>query len=258
MEGKKYQWRATTVIDSTSSLSTGVIPSDKSSWQDETSESGSQTFRYYYRDANVKTGSGYADANSSRVVVSVTDSWTAEYDTQNNLKIKIRTTINSIVRDDLRGTNKDSPGRNINIRRYKGGPVVWSATDNNLDSPHSILSTPITLAEYTITIEPGDASVFRSSIYYYNKTVGYDSWDELSMGIQFRNPMPPDYVPGALLDNAGTWQSHNRSRGDARIRNAAGAWVQMRTINGGVGTDNSPFIRHSNGSWKNMRRIGKE
>lgn len=64
-----------------------------------------------------------------------------------------------------------------------------------------------------------------------------------------------DYRPGAVW-NGSNWLSHNRGAGAANIRTGS-SWQTMRTVNGGVGTDNPPFLRHSSG-WKNQRRVGQE
>lgn len=63
-----------------------------------------------------------------------------------------------------------------------------------------------------------------------------------------------DYRPGAIYN--GGWLSHNRSGGAANIYNGS-SWVEMRTIDGGVGTTNPPSI-YNGSSWVNMRKIGQE
>ena len=69
------------------------------------------------------------------------------------------------------------------------------------------------------------------------------------------NDLPPDYRPGQRLQG-GTWYSHNRSGGKADKR-TGGSWATMRTANGGVGTDNPPFIRTA-GVWRNQKKVGLE
>lgn len=54
----------------------------------------------------------------------------------------------------------------------------------------------------------------------------------------------------------GTWRSHNRS-GGACERKVSGTWTEMRTIDGGVGT-NDPPSRKTSGTWYNQRKIGAE
>lgn len=63
-----------------------------------------------------------------------------------------------------------------------------------------------------------------------------------------------DYRPGKIIDNNGIWQSHNRPTGADNIRTAS-SWQTMRTIDGAVGTDNPPYMRHTS-EWKNQRKIG--
>lgn len=69
------------------------------------------------------------------------------------------------------------------------------------------------------------------------------------------NTLPPDYRPGQRLIG-GTWQSHNRSAGKCN-RLVNGAWTEMRTENGGVGTGNPP-LRMVNNAWVNQKKVGQE
>lgn len=254
---KTYQWRAATDYRSTTTLSWGVTPSDKSDWQTETPSGTaiSGTWTYWYRDANVMVGGGYNDANSSRVAVSITDSWTANIDSRNNLTIVLTTTLNSIVRDDLRGSNVDSPGRQIRAYTEQGGTEIFSYTDNALASAHPILTTPIVVAQRTLVIPPESSTSVQSSLYYHNEVVGLPSYDDIWLGVQFRNPLPADYRPGATW-NGSNWMSHNRDNGAAGIYNGS-SYAELRTVDGGSGTDNPPYIRHSD-AWKNMRLVGNE
>lgn len=254
---KTYQWRAATDYRSTTDLSWGVIPSGQSDWQTATPSSTAMgdTWTYWYRDANVMVGGVYSDANSSRVAISVTDSWTASIDNRNNLTIVLTTTLNSIVRDDLRGSNANSPGRQIRAYTEQGGTEIFSYTDNALASAHTILDSPIVIAQRTLVIPPESSTSVQSSIYYHNETIGLPSYDDIWLGVQFRNPLPKDYVPGATW-NGSNWMSHNREGGTAGIYNGS-SYAEMRTVDGGSGTDNPPYIRHSD-AWKNMRLIGNE
>lgn len=249
----QYQWRASTRFQSDTSLSYGVSPSTWDSWQ--TADEGSVSpgsITYWYRDANVAGPGGFSDANSNRVAISITESWTASVDNYNNLTIRLTTILNSVVRDDLRGSNQNSPGRNINIYREEGGAAVLALTDNQAGTAHTIWSGPITLAEYTFTLAPGQGAE-RSSLYVHNQTIGSSSYDDIWAGIQFRNPLPADYRPGERKIS-GTWQSHNRS-GGVCSRKVNGSWVELRTLNGGVGTGNPPS-RKTNGTWYNQRKVG--
>lgn len=63
------------------------------------------------------------------------------------------------------------------------------------------------------------------------------------------------YRPGSRKVN-GAWSSHNRS-GGACERKVSGTWAELRTIDGGVGT-NDPPSRKTNGTWYNQRKEGVE
>lgn len=82
----------------------------------------------------------------------------------------------------------------------------------------------------TITLQEGSP----------NKTI-YAVWEK-------------DYRPGKIIDNGGTWQSHNRSTGADNILTNSN-WRTMRTIDGAVGTDNPPYMMHPS-EFKNQRKIG--
>lgn len=250
-----YQWRASTRYQSDTSLSYGVDPTTWDSWQ--TAAPGHQapgTITYWYRDANVSGPGGFTDANSSRVAISVTETWDAAIDSSNNLTITLTTTLNSVVRDDLRGSNQNTPGRNINIYREQGGSAVLALTDNQLASAHTIWSGPATLSVYTFTLAPGQ-DLERSSLFVHNQTSGAVSYDDIWAGIQFKNPLPADYRPGALVDN-NVWLSHNRNGGEAHVFNGSN-WTEMRTLGAPSAKGNPPSLFH-NDKWYNMAKIGKE
>lgn len=61
------------------------------------------------------------------------------------------------------------------------------------------------------------------------------------------------YRPGEHKVN-GQWKSHHRS-GGACERKVNGTWTELRTIDGGVGT-NDPPTKKANGTWYNQRKIG--
>lgn len=182
-----YQWRATTSYQSDTSLSYGS--DGPTNWQTANTGDLSGSYTYWYRDANVASGGVYSDANSNRVAISITESWNASVDSMNNLTVTIITTLNSIVRDDLRGANQNSPGRHINVYREQGGAAVLSLTDTSAGTAHTIWSGPLTLAQYTFTLAPGQNAT-RSSLYVHNQTIGYSSYDDIWVGVQFRNPLP--------------------------------------------------------------------
>lgn len=260
---KQYKWRASTRYQSDTSLSYGVTPNTQDSWQTANVGTLNGTWTYWYRDSNVAGPSGYTDANSSRVAVSLTESWTATIDNRNYLTIEITTTINSVVRDDLRGTNQNTPGRNINIYREQGGAAVLALTDTLLASAHTIWSGPQTLSTYTFTLAPGQ-NAERSSLYLHNQTIGMSSYDDIWFGIQFQNPLPKDYRPGATLDtNTSVWKSHNRNKGACHILSNTSnmTWLECRTQGGAEGEKGNPplILTAANAnSWRNQKRLGKE
>lgn len=63
------------------------------------------------------------------------------------------------------------------------------------------------------------------------------------------------YRPGERKVS-GVWSSHNRS-GGACERKENGTWVELRTIDGGVGT-NDPPSRKTSDTWYNQRKTGTE
>lgn len=257
---KQYKWKADTTYQSTTTLSYGVIPTSHTGWQSENAGAQSGAWTYWYRDANVSTGGTYTDANSSRVAIALTESWNATIDNRNNLTISLNTTITSIVRDDLRGSNQDTPGRNITIYRTQGGNPVLSLTDTQLASAHTIYTGPLVLDNFTFTLAPGE-SLQRSSLYLHNQTVGYQSYDDIWFGVLFLNDLPKDYRPGTSLDtNTSVWKSHNRTNGACHVRTGSG-WQECRTLDGdNGGQGNPPLILHAANasSWYNQKKLGKE
>lgn len=258
---KVYKWKTITSFDSSTNLSYGVSPPDQSDWQSSQAGSRSGTWQYWYRDANV--GPPWSDANSSRIVISLTESWTATIDNRNNLTISLNTIINSVVRDDLRGSNTDTPGRNIDIYRSSSGSPVLSLTDTQVATAHTIYSGPLALDNLTFTLEPGESRQ-RNSLFLHNQTIGYASYDEVRFGILFMNDLPKDYRPGTSLDtNTSVWKSHNRTNGACHVLSNVGSvtWQECRTLDGDSGGQgNPPLILHAANanSWYNQKRLGKE
>ena len=113
---------------------------------------------------------------------------------------------------------------------------------------------------FSVTIAPSNNPQFQwpASIHYKNhNTRSSLPADEFNLGLGIKNPNPPDYRPGAILDGNGVWQSHNRSAGDAHILTTGGTWRQLRTDNGLAAMGNPPAVRYQD-TWHNMRKIGKE
>lgn len=266
---KKYNWRATTQYNSDTSLSYGVIPSSSSQWQDgDPTIAGSGTWQYWYRDANVSSGGVYSDANSSRVVVTVTQTWNTSIDRRNYLTVTVNTTIDSIVRDDLRGTNQNTPGRNITLYEDSGGPAVLSVTDSQLAVAHTIYQGPLTLQPETFVLAPGENAT-RTTLFLHNQTVGYPSYDDIWVGVQFRNPLPANYRPGATLLSSerywpvtnGVWVSHNDVNGACHVLSNVNQlhWHECRTIGYPDGQGDPPLLLRADNdsSWYNMAELGK-
>lgn len=256
MPTRYYKWKADTTYNSTTTLSYGVIPSSHTGWQTATAGTQSGTWVYWYRDANVMSGGAFSDANSSRVAVSLTETWTATIDNRNNLTIAIDTVINSIVRDDLQGVNQDTPGRNISIYREQGGSAVLSLTDTQVGTAHTIYAGPLTLDRYTFTLAPGE-SLQRSSLYLHNQTIGYDSYDDIWFGVLFLNDLPATAIPHAIRGNNSDWLSHNRTNGDLRIWNGSRWTDNLENTDGGTGYGDPPSVRKEN-KWLNARVFGKD
>lgn len=253
---KQYQWRLSSSIISGgyAGEDTGVIPPD-TGWRTTDTLSGSSSAEYYFRDSDYSS-----NANSSRVVVGITESWVAAIDNRNNLTVTLTTQITGIRRDDVQGT-PGVGGRNMFIRREAGGTLLWTTRNDLIANAHTILSSPITLDSYTFTLAPGE-NLSRGSVLFRNVVNGYPDdtptpspyVDEMWLGTEFKNILPADYRPGQRkLTN---WMSHNRTAGVCN-RKVSGTWTEMRTYDGGVGTDNPPYIKTS-GTWYNQKLIGAE
>lgn len=257
---KQYKWKADTTYKSDTPLSYGVIPTSHTGWQSASAGAQSGSWTYWYRDANYGPGGAFSDANSSRVAISLTESWTASIDGRNNLTITINTTINSVVRDDLQGNNPGTPGRTINIYRAQGSPAALALTDSDISTAHTIWSGPAALDAYTFTLAPGE-SLQRSSLYLHNQTIGYSSYDDIWFGVLFMNDLPKDYRPGAVLNTTNSvWKSNNSTNGACHVLKGS-TWQECRTIGGDEGEKGNPplILTAANASsWRNQKLLGKQ
>lgn len=253
---KQYQWKTDAVLISGGypGEETGIL-TGSTDWVTTEATSGTSSAEYYFRDS-----ASASNANSSRVVVAVEDSWEASVDNRNNLTVTVTTTVTSIRRDDIRGTPAygGSPYRDMFIRREQGGAILWQVQNDDITTAHSILSSPLTLQRYSFTLAPGEMAS-RGSIHFRANVDGYDTTptpsayvDEMWLGANFRNILPKDYRPGQRKVN-GTWMSLNRNGGVCDRK----GYGEMRAENGGVGTDNPPSRKQS-GTWYNQKLIGKE
>lgn len=264
---KQYKWRTTfnyqNEIDPVNQLSYGVSPATQDIWQYvNVGTGGTGTWTYWYRDSNTMYGGHFVDAISSRVAFNVTQTWTATADSRNNLTISVTTVVNSIVRDDIRGSDQNTPGRNINVYKEPNGTALITITDNQVATAHT-LSGSVNLGTYTFTLAPGQ-DLTRNTLFIHNQTVGGSSYDDIWAGIQFQNPLPKDYRPGATLNtNTSIWGSHNRTNGACHILSNTSnmTWLECRTQGGAEGEKGNPplILTAANAnSWRNQKKLGSE
>lgn len=233
--------------------STGDVPN----WTSVDSATGSKTATYYYHD------SWPADNNnSSRVEVDVTDSWEIlSVDDRNFMTIQVTTSVTRIARRLYAG-NPGSGLIHLWVKDKENGTTFFETANSDVQATET-LSNGFVIGTHTYVLEPAQ-TVGRGSVWYRSTWVGYESLpipntytDVFWMGVNFRNILPRDYRPGKVLIPDGTWQSHNRENGATNILNNSGSWQTMRTQDGALSTGNPPVIRHTNGTWYNMRRIGE-
>lgn len=258
---KIYDWRADLNFNSgePGQLSHGVTPSAQENWQTDTA-GGSMSpgqYTYWYRDSNTAWQGFYQDLLSSRVALKVTQVWTTSVDSRNNLTVTIQTVIDSIDRDDIRApagySDTNTPGRNITLYK-RDGTVIFSTTDNLVATAHNLSGT-INVGAETFTIAPGDISIVGTSLYLHNQTVGGPSYDDIWLGVQFRNPLPPETIPHAVLGSNGKWLSHNRTGGDLRLWNGIRWTENLANTDGGSGYGDPPAVMKT-GKWLNARTFG--
>lgn len=223
-------------------------------WADVTSDSGTSTVHYWYRDSDSGT-----NANSSKVTLEITETYSATFDEDTRrFTVTVHSVINSIVRGSINGYPGSNP-RRISAAHERGGSEVWGKASDDIATAHTI-ATNIDLGTHTIVLNPDSGTGSRSFIYYkagfpnhWSDPVPSVYIDEFWMGLNFRNILPPDYRPGKTW-NGSDWKSHDRSGGWAGVWDGS-TFKQMRTADGGTGTGNPPTLKHSDG-WKNQRRIG--
>jgi len=258
---KQYQWQLFFSADGP--LDAGFVGSPDLSVHTTDATSGVATATYYCVDSNNLNGApaGWWRNNRSSEFVTVITSWTASIDNRNNLTINTTTKIQRIWRGDVVGspTQYDNSGRWIRVYHQQGGTELWNYHDLNIAQAKEI-GANINLGNYSFTLPPGGGSQSNhNTMYYFNKNDTYTTdGDRINMGLLFTNILPPDYRPGAIRDNGGVWQSHNRNNGEAHILTAdSGSWREMRTESGLIAAGNPPSIRINN-KWMNQRLIGKE
>lgn len=249
---KQYRWQID-LLNASGPIGTGILEGDRDP-HDTSATTGSANAKFYCIDSNARNSSDWA-TNQSRLVISVSTTWTASIDSRNYLTIVADTTITKVERDNIIGNPNfsDSSPRNMSAHHYEGGPTLWSYTDTNIAVAKTI-ATNIPLGTKTFTLAPGSGES-NYSMYFFNKNPNWQTdGDRLKMGVKFTNILPPDYRPGQCL-HGGTWKSHDRSGGSANVL-VNGTWTEMRTIDGGTGQGNPPSMR-TNNSWYNQRQIGQ-
>lgn len=212
--------------------------------------SGSDTTTYWYSDSD--TGD---NNNSLKTFVDVAESWNAVKNADNSIDITYTCTITRIYKGEIHGSPGSTP-RTIKVAEYPEGP--WIA-DYGATPMQYGWSAPFLPPSFTRTmhLEPQSESEGISTIYFKS---GYGPHfddplpsiyvDAMGMGTSFRNTFYPVYRPGDRKIN-GNWESHNRSVGKCdRI-----GYGEMKSSNGGVGTDDPPQKKAS-GIWYNMKKIG--
>lgn len=251
-----YKWQVAMYPAPQGPIKADIISGDTSEHSTDVM-SGSATAEFGYLDSNVVSShvSSWTANNTSRVAFTITTSWTAVASANNVITFTVTTTLDSIARDIVTGSPAGAGyGRNIRIYNYNGGPQLWHYYDSNIAATKTI-ATGVTLTSYTIVLNPGE-SANSSTMYIWNKTAGVTSpGDHIYVGIRFTNDMPPDYRPGAILDN-GVWQSHNRSAGEAHIL-CNNRWNEVRTNNGHSQNDDPPSI-YIGDHWTDQLLLGKE
>lgn len=227
-------------------------------WTETSGNSGSSTVTYYYHDSALTS-----DANSTLVEVTVTDTWTATKDSDNTYHVTVHSVLNSIRRTVVGSPQPLSVS--IFVRRYAGGPNLWTSGGCVNAAAAATHATNINLGTYTIDLPPGQATTTQGAIYYRSNICGYESTnppsiyvDEYWLGINFRNVLPPDYRPGKTYTSTNVdWLSHNRASGWAGVWNGT-SFKEMRTESGnGIVTGNPPYI-YGSGAWRNQRKIGTD
>lgn len=256
---KQYQWKtdASIISGGYPGEDTGII-NGSTDWNTTDVLSGSTSAEYYFRDSD-----SMQNANSSRVVVGIQESWTASISSNNYLTITLQTTINSIRRDDVTGT-PGSNTRNMFIRREDGGTVIWSISNDPINTAHTILSSPIVLDSYTFTLAPGE-NLSRGSVYFRSNVSGHDGdtppssyIDLMWLGTHFRNILPKETIPHAVLGPNNEWLSHNRTGGDLRLWNGSRWTDNLANTDGGTGYGDPPAVYYSDSKYHNARTFGKE
>lgn len=221
-------------------------------WTD-VSLNGSVELSYYYSDSDSGT-----NANSSRVYVTVKDTWTTTKDSSTNkLTIQVVTTLVSVSRGSLVGS-PGSTGRFMRTYDDKNGTLIWSGTGYPNVAATYLSSPGITLATRTITLNPV-SEAGKGTIYYKGGLVGHESdatpsiyIDEFYMGTQFKNVLP-DKPPKPTVT-----LSSQTPVGDCDDQpNTINAIVKITQQNYGAYGTETAYARYKvgSGSWSSYSRV---
>lgn len=225
-------------------------------WTDTTGTSGTSTVTYYYHDSAL-----LSDANSTRVDLTITDIWEATPQPGNVYRIKVTCVINSITRTRI--GNPTAYSTRIHVKQSAGGGDIWVSPSCDDSTTTHTIATNIQVGTYYFDLPPESTGSTRGTVYYRSNACGHDGdvppsiyVDEFWMGINFRNLLPKNYIPGKTW-NGSDWLSHNRAtNGHAKQYNGSAWGGDMKTTDGGTGTGDPPTIYNS--GFKNMRKIGQE
>lgn len=225
-------------------------------WTDVSGSSGTSDVAYYFHDS-----AQLSNANSSRVDVRIVESWTAQLIAGNTIRITVNVSIPSITRTRI--GNPTAYDTYLFVRQSAGGANIWTSGGCDDTTTTHTIATNIDVGTFTIDLPPESEGSERGTVYFRSNACGHNAdtppsqyIDEFWLGINFRNTLPKDYIPGKIYAN-GDWWSHNRQEGARKIYTGSGWSDNLRTVDGGTGTGNPPSIRHANG-WFNMRKIGLE
>lgn len=227
-------------------------------WTDTPGTSGSSDVTYYYHDS-----AHFDNNNSSRVDVRIVESWTAQLLAGNVIRVNVTVTIPSITRTRI--GNPSAYDTYLFVRQSESGANVWTSGGcDNTTTTHTI-ATNIDVGSYTIDLPPESEGSERGTVYFRSNACGHNDdtppsiyVDEFWLGLNFRNTLPKETIPGKIYDGEQYWLSHNRpTNGHAKLYNGSTWGADMKNADGGVGTNDPPLIKWA-GEWRNMRTIGKD
>ena len=216
----EYQWRTVTEFETPPGadyyLKHGLSPTAYESWQTRSASStawGPGTIKYWYQDSNrywnssscVEHGPGWVPELSSTANYDVAQTWTAAFDSNNNLTITVYTDLNLIYRDNVNNPlvcgqayyMPDTPERFIKIYDKKDPQTrttLYSTTDSQIATAHTISGSVVHLPTVTITLAPGQATTTHSLLVHNKSNTQEGSEDWIWIGVEFYNPQPASWT----------------------------------------------------------------